>query len=561
MQLTDRRRRFYLYAREAWRRVSRRLVVGRISAMRFSGNGPDRLIVAPTDLRAVDPFVAEEILEGRFVLAGRVLETHGRSPFSLELPSRIFAERLHSFSWLRHIRASRNDVACANARNIVDGWIEMHGRRIFGIAWDPDVIAQRIIAWLSHSTVALHGAEGGFYRRFMKSLAFQIRYLKLIAPYTPDGEVRLRVRIALALASVSMPVRAAIIKREGQNLDYEIERQILPDGGHVSRDPRAALNLLLDLLPLRQTYINLGHDVPARLIPAIDRMYPALRFFRHQGGDLALFNGATATLANELMSVLRYDETAGQPFKALPHINYHRLSAGQTVVLMDTGFPQSVELSRSAHAGCLSFEMSSGKYRFIINCGSPKFAGKTYRQMSRATAAHSTVTLNETSSSRLSSSRFLGPVIISGVKSVTVNRREDGNGGDWLTAAHDGYVKNFGYRHEREIGINAAGTKIKGRDRFIRPEPASRLGDGAVRACIRFHIHPAIALVREDDETVSLQAPDGDNWMFAAPGLNVAITDDVFFADASGMRASQQIEIEFSVAERPEIHWVLTRSE
>ncbi|MCP5815729.1 hypothetical protein NL365_27490, partial [Klebsiella pneumoniae] len=86
----------------------------------------------------------------------------------------------------------------------------------------------------------------------------------------------------------------------GNRLDLELERQILPDGGHVSRNPRVNLDLLLDLLPLRQTYINLGHDVPAKLIPTIDRMYPALRFFRHQDGDLALFNGATSTPASEL---------------------------------------------------------------------------------------------------------------------------------------------------------------------------------------------------------------------------------------------------------------------
>ena len=55
---------------------------------------------------------------------------------------------------------------------------------------------------------------------------------------------------------------------------------------HATRAP--VWNVLIDLLPLRQTYVNLGHEVPAKLIPCIDRMYPALRFFRHEGGELAL---------------------------------------------------------------------------------------------------------------------------------------------------------------------------------------------------------------------------------------------------------------------------------
>jgi uncharacterized heparinase superfamily protein len=220
---------------------------------------------------------------------------------------------------------------------VVADWIALYGRRPQGIAWEAHVAAERVIAWLSHSTVVLQGAEAGFYRRFMKSLAYQVRYLRKIAGCTPEGDTRLRLRIALAMASISMPTRAAYIRREGRRLDRELERQILADGGHVSRNPRAVLDLLIDLLPLRQTYINLGHDLPQKLIPTIDRMYPALRFFRHQDGDLALFNGASSTPASELMSVLRYDETAGKPFKALPHMNYHRLSADGTTLIVDTG--------------------------------------------------------------------------------------------------------------------------------------------------------------------------------------------------------------------------------
>ena len=44
-------------------------------------------------------------------------------------------------------------------------------------------------------------------------------------------------------------------------------------------------------------------------------------------------------------------------------------------------------------------------------------------------------------------------------------------------------------------------------------------------------------------------------------GLNgeIVIADDVFFADPSGIRRSQQLEIEFVVGPVPEIQWVLER--
>src|SRR3546814_15226889 len=66
-------------------------------------------------LRAVDSFVAEEIPSDRFHLAGVSVDTGGKSPFLLDAPSRAFAERLHSFAWLRHIRAYKSEAACSNA--------------------------------------------------------------------------------------------------------------------------------------------------------------------------------------------------------------------------------------------------------------------------------------------------------------------------------------------------------------------------------------------------------------------------------------------------------------
>ncbi|PPJ48498.1 heparinase [Rhizobium sp. KAs_5_22] len=554
MRLTQRQRLAYLYIAETWRRIVRGLAQPRAMAIGLPGSAAGRLIVAPTDLRAIDPFVAEEIYEGRFPLAGRVLDAGNQSPFLLELPTYHFAVRLHAFSWLRHIRSDKSPQACANARAIVDDWIELHGSRIGGVAWEADVIAQRIIAWLSHSTVVLQDADSGFYKRFLSSLSFQVRYLRRCARHAPAGLPRLRLRIALAMASISMETRASRIRRAARELNREIDRQILPDGGHVSRNPQAAVELLFDLLPLRQTYINLGHDVPVKLIPAIDRMYPAIRFFRHQSGDLGLFNGASSTLANDLMSVLRYDETAGQPFKALPHSQYHRMTAGGTVLLVDTGLPISSDLSRAAHAGCLSFELSSGRHRFIINSGSPRFAGEKLRQLARTTAAHSTVCIGTASSARFSESDYLGPVMVAGVSKVDVSRQTGPDASDRLCVSHDGYLAKFGVLHEREIRVNEAGNKIAGRDRFLKADGTPSTEPPPEPAVARFHIHPAITLERVDERKVRMLAPDGESWTFSIPSGELAIGDDVFFADASGVRPSNQLEIAF---QGPEIRWFL----
>ena len=527
----------------------------RLHLMRISSRAPSGLVAAPTDLRAVDPYVAQELIKGRFFLAGRSLEMQGVSPFLLDMPSAAFEERLHAFGWLRHVRASKSDDAAIRARQHVGEWISFYGRKVKGKPWAVETTAQRLIAWLSHSPIILQKADASFYRRFLRCIGLHVRYLRLIVRYAPDGEVRLKSHVALAMASISMANSAARIARYGALLDRELERQVRADGGHVSRNPRAMLELLLDLLPLRQSYINLGHDIPPGLVPAIDRMFPAIRFFRHQDGDLALFNGATATLANELASVLRYDETAGRPSRSLPDIGYQRMTGADTVLIVDTGFAPSIALSRTAHCGCLSFELSCGRYRFIVNSGFPQYATENFRRVSRSTAAHSTVSLNDRSSARVSRSRLIGPVIVSAPPTIAVERERDDKGADRLVATHDGY-RDLGVVHQREFEMNAAGTKIRGRDWLRRSEETST---ASVFATSRFHVHPLIDLAQEDEETILMRAPDGTSWTFSAPGRAVVIAEDVFMADASGIRPSQQLEIAFDLSTTQDIRWLIER--
>lgn len=540
-----------LYLRESWRRG--RLAVK--AATPRIGRAAPRLLVAPTDLRAIDPHVAADIVEGRFPLGGRVLDCGRASPFTMELPSQVFAAELHSFSWLRHIRGHKTPEACAQARAILGSWIKLHPKRE-GIAWDAGVLSQRIIAWLSHSPVVLQDCESGFYRRFLRSLANQVAYARSTAAHMPDGIDRLRLRIALAMASIAMTASKSQINTAARLLDSELEQQFLPDGGHVSRNPQAALEILLDLLPLRHTYVNLGHDVPVKLISTIDRMFSILRFFRHSNGDLALFNGATATSANDLAAVLRYDESRGQPFKALPHSDYQRLSAGDMVVLMDTGLPPEGEVSRTSHAGCLSFELSCGRHRFVVNSGAPRFAGARYVQMARATAAHSTLTIADQSSSRISPSRFLGPVILGGASSVDVSRRTGDDDSDQIMARHDGYRQSFGLLHERVLRLNAAGTKLAGHDKLVssKGDPLKEMPKGG--AIVRFHIHPLVRLSQDDEHTIRLEANGREGFVFSCPNGFPVITEDVFFAGTSGIERSEQIEI---TLETPEIWWFFSK--
>ena len=546
---------FLLYASETWRRFSRRMIRGRLSAFRFTGLAPERLVVAPVDLRIADPHIAGEIYAGRFALGGTLIETAGVSPFAIEKVPYGFANSLHRFRWLRHMRAADHDLAFANARALTDEWIAGHGRNFSGIGFEPTVLSARLIAWFSHSPVMLRGADHGFYRRFLKSLGLQVRYLRHIVSSVPAGEERLQARIALAFASLCLPSGSGTVRAAARHLDLELSRQILGDGGHLSRNPQMLVEFLTDLLPLRQTYINLGQNPPPGMAAAMDRMFSALRFFRHSNGSLALFNGASDLSADRMLAVLRYDESAGAPYREAPHSCFQRLSGGQSVVLCDTGVPPPGELSRNAHAGTLSFEFSSGGHCLVVNAGAPAHHNADYRGYARLTAAHSTLGINDRSSLSFSRSRFLGTVVTGGVHRVTVEPLDEPGILTGFVATHDGYLQSNGLIHRRTLKLMADGFDLHGEDRVERPGGADpKPGDQSV-ATIRFHIHPLVALTKEADGSVRLSVPDGSAWLFTASGADPEIEDDIYFADIAGARASRQIVLTFTVGSTHQVTW------
>lgn len=544
-----------------WRRLRGRLRVGPVYRWRFTGRTPERVLIAPPDLRLADPQIALEIYHGRFPFAGRLVDTDGVSPFTLDVYDSAWLSSLHGFRWLRHMRAADTELAAANARALVRDWISLHGKRIDGVAWDPAITARRIIAWLQHSAVVLQGADYQFYRLFLKSLAIQIRYLRAMTPEMSPGEEKLRTRIALCFAALSLPTPPSALRNASRQLAQEIEAQVLPDGGHVSRSPEAILELLADLLPLRQTYFNQAEAPPEALIGAVERMLPALRFYRHRDGTLARFNGMGATSHDRIAAILHHDDTAGAPLLHAPHSGYERLAMGTTTVIADTGLAPPPDLSQNAQAGCLSFELSSGRNHFVVNCGVDTYGADDFRPLSRSTAAHSTVTLNDTSSARFvlgrELARIVGTPLVEGPKQVHCTRM-DSPGVHAFVARHDGYVARFGLYHEREMALSAEGNVLEGTDRIFRKGGEVPKANGRDAVTVRFHLHPDVALFENGRGHLVLDS-DGERWEFSCEELAPQVEESLFFAGLGGPRRSRQIVLNYAASDHPEIHWRLVR--
>ena len=258
--------------------------------------------------------------------------------------------------------------------------------------------------------------------------------------------------------------------------------------------------------------------------------------------------------------MLRHDETSGQPFRHLPHGKYQRLSAGPTTIIADTGPPPPAQLSRRAHAGCLSFELSSGLHRLIVNSGVPLHGRDDYATFARSTAAHSTVVLDNTSSARLSRSRFLGPLIIGGVREV-ITRMDDGDDGSRsFTAVHDGYFDAYGLYHERSLWLSGDGLTVQRSDRFLQRSGGATGGNEKREAVARFHVHPRVAVEHGEEGEIRLVLPKGETWTFTCRDAPPEIQDDIFFAEIAGPCRSRQIAVAFQVGATPALRWSLSRA-
>jgi len=521
---------------------------------------PERLLIAPQDLRTGDPTTATEIYGGVFGFAGKAVSAEGRSPFEILPPSREWSEELLGFSWLRHLRSAGLSLSSQNARALVSDWIALHGGA-HPVSWEPAITARRAIAWLTHSPLILQDSDHGFYRSYMRSLSRQVRFLNKIYPVAEDGYPRLLVTVALTFAGLCMAGEQRLLQQSAKRLVHELRRQILPDGGHISRNPRTIIEILIDLLPLRQAFEARNIPVPAALETSIARMIPMLRLLRLGDGSIAQFNGMGATPADMLAAVLAYDDMRTQPLFDGHHSGFQRLESGGSVVVADTGVPPPEDFSDEAHAGCLSFEFSVKRHRVVINCGMPSQNRGGWAEAARATAAHSTVTWHDTSSCRFRETRDGTVRIAQGPFDVKTARagREDAV---VVRASHDGYELQFGIIHQRSWRLSPDGDRLDGEDMFSPSSGHSFPAHTPDDYVIRFHLHPSVKASRvKDGRTVLLILPGRESWLFTAPSMLVELEESIFLSASEGPRRTSQIVIADNSRSFPRVVWTFARAD
>lgn len=513
------------------------------------GTVPETLSFTPADSWPGNAEAGRWLCGGAFALDGEQLAMHGDC-WEPDGVGAAWLAHMHGFAWLRDLRALGGDAPRKQARDMIGSWISRY-RNWNGAAWAPGLTGRRVANWIA--LYDFYGASAGheFQQHLFSSLIRQARHLSRSLPAAAEGLEKFYDIRGLAFAGLAFSGRQHWLEQALDLLQQETPRQILPDGGHISRSPQILCDTLKIFVDIRAALLAAGFPVPEQLTHTIDRMAQALRFFRYPDRGFALFNGTQEGDAALIDAVLTRANGRGKILSALPFSNYQRIAQGRSILMADTGAPPAWPHDRQAHAAPLAFEFLYGKERIFTSCGAHPLDDQ-WRDSLRATAAHNTLSLDHRNAGEIREGGHFGRR----PHNVTVER-QDAPDAALLECSHDGYVPLNGITHRRRLYLSDHGHDLRGEEMLSCATGLSRPAEIA----LRFHLHPRVqvSLIRDGAEAL-LRLPGGAGWRFHHTGGLVALENSIYLGTGTRPRKTKQIVIHGVMeGDIARIKWALQR--
>jgi uncharacterized heparinase superfamily protein len=508
----------------------------KLYALSLGSSRGESLQGTPSDPWPGNREAAAAFLAGELFVGGSRIAIH-TNPWLDSPRSEVARAALHSFEWLRDLRHLRSAAARHRAAALTLSWLDTFDRWA-PLPWRPDVTGSRLTAWFTNFDFLRNSGDVGFSDRLVRAATRQTRHLTRTAYDAPADHRRFAAVKGLIHAGVYLTGQEAALKYGISLLNQECSRQILPDGCHAQRCPAIQLRVLRDLIDIRDALITSHIEMPPALQSAIDRMAPLLRAWRHGDGRLALFNDSTEEDGTLVQTVLALSGSRSRALNSAPHTGFQRIAVGRTLVLFDGGPPPPPGLDTRAHAGFLSFEMSVGKDRMIVNCGAHGAGDSDWSHALRRTAAHSCLGVDDTDTAEV----FHGGL---GRRPAELScRRHDTQGHIMIDAHHDGYVAAFGLAHRRLLYIASNGNDIRGEDTLIRTGRTGGKANPGRAFAVRFHLHPDVrASIADDGDSLLLRLPAGGGWRFRTSKGRPHLEDSIYLGTPGSQRRTHQIVV------------------
>ena len=200
----------------------------------------------------------------------------------------FWQEEIHSFSWLRHLKARSGPLARKHARILILNWLKKNSKWN-ETAWKLDILARRITSWTTNISFLLAEKDEEFASVLYLSLQKQIKHLSIFATkrslqklnQNPEDSIssikKFKILRGLVLSGVCFEGGELRYKKSMEFLKNAIVNDFNQDGVHITRLPSTQLSILGDLITIRDIIIAAKLDVPD-FLSANNKFCASLRF-------------------------------------------------------------------------------------------------------------------------------------------------------------------------------------------------------------------------------------------------------------------------------------------
>lgn len=509
-----------------------------------------------------------QLVAGNFLFAGKLVQAPGSPIWDVAAPDTAFAAEMQGFVWLDDLAALGDGVARRRAQDWTYAWIERFGAGQ-GPGWTPDLTGRRLIRWVNHAVLLLQGQEKGRSDAYFRALTIQTHYLARRWMRAAPGLPRFEAVTGLIVAALALEGKQGLVRGAITALARDCAREIDAGGAIPTRNPEELMEVLTLLNWAVQALQEAGRPVPEGISAAIGRIVPTLRALRHADGGLARFHGGGRGVEGRLDAALAAAARRDTLAQGAPAMGFLRLASGRTSILVDAAAPPDGRVGGEAHASTLAFELTSGRRPVIVSCGSGRPFGEDWTLAGRATASHSTLSIDGSSSSRLGKG---GIEFASRAAVITLQYSADIHG-QTLSLAHDGWRGTHGLVHSRILTLDALGRRLTGTDLVgVHSAPdqrrlaaiLARQPEG-IGFSIRFHLHPEVdAALDMGGNAVSLALKSGEIWVFRHDGVAKLTLDASVYLEKGRLqpRATRQIVLSSALGGfETRIGWTLAKAQ
>ena len=458
-------------------------------------------------------------------------------------------DNLNSFFWLfsLDLKSSKKDT-----QNIILQWIKKNNR-YDSKSWEIDILAKRIISWISNSKLTYEDGGPLYRSKFNNIIKKQINHL--INEIEKDEWVddKMIGCSAIILAGLSYHDKDGYLN-SGLNLLKKIIKFSFDNLGFPKSRNIKQLNLYLKyFILIREWFKESQNEVPEYINENIFYLGQAHAFIWQNNKKDFLFNGNHET---ENVDFDHYLRRLGYSFKSQSNElgGYAVLNNKKIVLAMDIGPSPDKKFSSNYQAGSLSFEIISNGRKLICNSGYFQNFKHQLNELSKSSAVNSTLILDDRSSCKFKKAQDSSSKISHGLKIIKKNIVFEKN--YWkINASHDGYLKQYGIIHDREIEFYPEQTKFIGHDKIISKSNFQNL-----KFEIRFHLEPNTKVMKTQDNKSILIDIDGEGWKFNSNNNDINIDNGLYFGKKNSFIDNQNIFISGMTSEENQtIKWQFTK--